>query len=117
MPNHYLIAYASFISVAILLGVMAYKFIRKDNASVGVSLSLAVATTLVSLFHGGWIAATCATSYEVVRAADKLLTAHERKSMRGTSFFCPGTYTFERDGKPTCLSSDGDGHVALGCGD
>jgi len=116
MPKHYLIGYASVISVAIVLGVMAYVFIRRDKTSVGLALGLAFATTLVSLFHGGWLASTCVTSYEVARAADKLLTANERKTMRGTSFFCPQTYTFERGGKSACLSSDGDGHVFLGCG-
>ena len=62
------------------------------------------------------VAYVCSQSRDVILVARRLLDLQEYQSLRGTRRICPIVYTYERDGEPVCLMSDGDGGAHIGCG-
>lgn len=116
MPFHYALAYLAVVLVPIMVGIAVVIAARRQRVPMWTTLFIVPVGMLLSFVLSVMLAARCADSYDVIRAARTLLSPAERETLRGAGWFCPKVYHFERDGKGTCLVSDGDGAAFVGCG-
>lgn len=116
MRWHHMLALLSIAVVPVTVAVTTFVTALRGRVPLWASLAVALTGLCLSFLFTTMLAIRCSESYDVVSAAARLLTPAERETLRGQEFLCPNVYRFERDGKPTCLVSDGDGGAFVGCG-
>ena len=115
MPFHHGVAWLAVAIVPLFVGGLVLISAWRAKSVWGALLVSPVAAFL-SLILTAVLAYRCSETMDIRLAAKKLLNPEEISTLQATGFLCPSVYKFRRDGKETCLISDGDGGAFVGCG-
>ncbi len=114
MPPHHLAAWAMLIAIPLGLAILLF-FALIKRISVAAATSGAVTTFFASFLLLLTPIDTCTNSYDTLLAARRLLTPAEYESLEGMGLVCPTLYSFKRESRFVCFSTDGDGGGHIGC--
>lgn len=116
MPQHDVLALLALPGIPVVATLGALALARRGRVPAAAAVPGIAIAMVLSFVVAVPVASQCRNARGVQRAAEALLSPAERNTLQGSAPFCPAVYTFERDGKRTCLVPDGERGASVGCG-